>query len=197
MLRGLILASCLAASACAPGPAPMAATEASEVLARFAGGAAPANVCTPEGRSLLRGAVRAYGRAMALAGETWPRAVDDGAGVASVDAMVMVAAASGVIEPSDLRVAPTLEFMPIQNWPAPNTFRRAATVACGELMALQDAAARYVREHARYLTLSARAERGDARARLQAERQSRRRDGALADVRALNELVGARVAAES
>ncbi|MBC7769147.1 MAG: hypothetical protein H7124_10205, partial [Phycisphaerales bacterium] len=61
MLRTLIVAAALGSSACAPSPVSMPATQASEVLELFAAGTPPGDVCTPQGRALLRGAVRAYG----------------------------------------------------------------------------------------------------------------------------------------
>ena len=57
MLRKMMLAFAAAGlCACAPGPAAMSATQASEMLELFAAGHAPGDVCTPQGRALLRGA---------------------------------------------------------------------------------------------------------------------------------------------
>ena len=72
MLRKMMLAFAAAGllSACAPGPVAMPATQASEMLELIAAGHPPGDVCTPQGRALLRGAVRSYGNAMAQAGQT-------------------------------------------------------------------------------------------------------------------------------
>src|SRR5512134_1117443 len=54
MKRGLILAFAAALSACAPAPVQMPAAQASEVLNLFAVGRGPANLCSADGRALLR-----------------------------------------------------------------------------------------------------------------------------------------------
>jgi hypothetical protein len=146
----------LAACACAPAPARVPAAEAGELLARFAAGtAAPRlDVCTPEGRSVLRGAVRAYGAELHSNGVMWP-ALPGLAGqetlVSSVDASVLVAFAAGFVEASDLqgparRLAQQLTW---GQWPEIRRMREAASVACDDAAELQHAAARVVVEMAR------------------------------------------------
>lgn len=79
----------------------MPASEAGAWLERFAASAAPDNVCTPQGRATLRGAVRAYGRAMAEGGQVWPNIAAIGQepnAITAVEASVMIAAASGLVE---------------------------------------------------------------------------------------------------
>jgi len=71
MVRAVAFGLVVLACACAPAPASMSAGEASERLARFA--ASPADdACTPQGRAMLREAVRVYGAAMEEAGVAWP-----------------------------------------------------------------------------------------------------------------------------
>ena len=72
MKRGLVLALAAALSACAPAPVHMPAAQAAEVLNLFSAGRGPANVCSADGRALLRGAVRAYSREMNRSGVAWP-----------------------------------------------------------------------------------------------------------------------------
>jgi hypothetical protein len=158
----------------------MAATDASELLARFAAGAAPADVCTPEGRALLRGAVRAYGAAMSEAGETWPAAParDVDADLSSMDVSVLVAFAAGFVEASDLRgpARASAGELPFAQWPEIQMMRQAASVACADAARLQQAAARFVLEAARYQQLAAdaaRDARAAARMRVQGARMER------------------------
>lgn len=146
MLRIMALAALAAASACAPGPAHMPASHASEVLERFAAGAAEADICTPGGRATLRGAVRAYGAAMNANGVAWPATGGDQ--LKGVEASVLVAFSAGFVEASDFygpaRAALTqLAFM---QWPEVRGMRMATRVACTEVAALQQAAARVVME---------------------------------------------------
>jgi hypothetical protein len=155
----LLLAASL--GACAPAPANMPATQASEVLARFAAGSASANVCTPEGRAVLRGAVRAYGQEMSMNGVAWPMMPGFGASEAlnSVDVSVLVAFAAGFVEVSDLhgparRFARRLSFT---QWPEIRSMRDATRVACDEVVALQQAAARVVIETERLRLMTQRA----------------------------------------
>jgi hypothetical protein len=144
------------ASACAPGPARVPAAQASEFLELFAAGAGGStDVCTPEGRAMLRGAVRAYGAEMAANGVAWPSltARDQ---FSKVDASVLIAFAAGFIEASDLhgqarRMARELSFA---HWPEIRGMRQAARVACNEVLALQQAAARAVMETERLRQMS-------------------------------------------
>ena len=155
MLRTSILTAALLVGACAPAPVMMPATQASEVLERFAAGNAPGDICTAQGRALLRGAVRAYGAAMAEAGETWPNAPAFGRAaesITSVEVMVMISVASGFVEMSDLR-GPARALagqMTFAHWPSVRDLRRASEVACPELVQLQQTASRFVMERERF-----------------------------------------------
>lgn len=146
----------------------MAATDASEVLAQFAVGRGDADVCTPDGRALLRGAVRAYGGAMQAAGVNWPalEPADRNASVGAIEASVLVAFAAGFVEASDFRgaraMAAQLSFM---HWPELRDLRAAARVACGDVVALQQAAARVVIETERLREMSESAQRRDRMSR--------------------------------
>ncbi|PZO47300.1 MAG: hypothetical protein DCF16_17900 [Alphaproteobacteria bacterium] len=151
MLRASILAVLTAASACGPAPVAMPATRASELLERFAAGAADADVCTPGGRALLRGAVRAYGAAMDASGVAWPSVpvreeTPDRLG--AVDISVLIAFAAGFVEASDFRGASraALAQLSFAHWPEMRRMRAGARVACAEVVALQTAAARVVME---------------------------------------------------
>lgn len=196
MLRGLALSLVLAASACAPAPPNMPATQAIELLERFAAGSARLDVCSPQGRAMLRGAVRSYGHEMRTAGVAWPVLPND-ASLNAVDANVIMAVAAGFIEPSDLNggaraLAGQVLFA---NMPQVRDFQSAARVACTELVQLQRSASRYVVERQRLEHLVARAERtAGAREAQRIQRQSERLDNTLADMRALAELVERRVA---
>jgi hypothetical protein len=154
-LRGYVLALAAALSACAPAPASMPASQAAEVLTLFASGGGPANVCSADGRALLRSAVRAYSLEMQRSGVDWP--VIPGASAVSqqatqVDSSVMIAFAAGFIRASDFQGAPRvlLNQLGLEHWPELRDMRAAASEACEEVAALQRAAADFVMETARY-----------------------------------------------
>ncbi|HYD72548.1 MAG TPA: hypothetical protein VEF55_05385 [Candidatus Binatia bacterium] len=191
MLRVMVLAAGVLACACAPGPQPMAASEASEHLERFAAGASAGDVCTPQGRAVLRGAVRAYGAELARAGVAWPT-LPEGAGATmrSTDVAVALAFAGGFIEASDLQHASRgmVSRFALANWPQLRGMRRAANLACAQMIELQAAAARLVVEMKRFERMSA---RGDpARLALQQERLA----NAEAQLQTLAEMVHAEIA---
>ncbi len=146
MLRVIAMAALAAVSACAPGPAHMPAARASEVLERFAAGAAEADVCTPNGRAMLRGAVRAYGAAMNANGVAWPATGGDQ--LNGVEASVLVAFSAGFVEASDFYgpAQRALTQLAFTQWPEVRGMRTATRVACNEVAALQQAAARVVME---------------------------------------------------
>jgi len=140
------------ASACAPPPAVMSAGEASERLELFAAGADAMNVCTPQGRALLRGAVRAYGAELAQAGVAWP-ALPQGAGDARrVDVAVLVAFGAGMVEMSDFSgpARGAIGRMAVAHLPHVREMRAAGQVACAEVVQLQQAASRFVLEVSHY-----------------------------------------------
>lgn len=196
MLRGLALSLVLAASACAPAPPNMPATQAIELLERFAAGSARLDVCSPRGRAMLRGAVRSYGQEMHSAGVDWPALPQDRS-LNAVDATVVMSMVAGFIEPSDLHggaraLAGQFVFASV---PQVRDFQSAARVACAELIQLQQGAVRYVVERQRLEHLVARnSSAASAREAQRIQRQSERLDNTLADIRALAERVEQRVA---
>ncbi len=195
MLRMSLCAVALGLSACAPAPVAMPATQASEVLELFAAGRARDDVCTAEGRATLRGAVRAYGAAMAEAGEVWPNVAAFGQapeGLSSVEVSVLIGVAAGFIEASDLpgSVRGLARQLTLAHWPSVRDLRRAAEVACPELVELQQTAARFVIERERFEEMRA---RDDMRAAERRERQAQRMRRSLAEMQALAETVTRKV----
>jgi len=174
MLRGTVLAAGLLVGSCAPGPAPMAASEASERLELFAAGAAAGEVCTPQGRALLRGAVRAYGAELARAGVAWPALPEhEGDALRRMDLAVVTAFAAGFVEASDFQntARGAVHRLAFAQWPELVNVRAATRFACGQMLELQQAASRLVVEVERYERMSARAE--PERLRRQEERLQR------------------------
>lgn len=165
------MALAAAACACAPAPVEMPAAQASEVLNLFAAGGGPANVCSADGRALLRGAVRAYAREMSQAGVAWPVVPGvrgEAENVTAVDASVTIAFAAGFVTTGDLpfparRAMAELTF---DEWPEIRRMRAAARVACEDVVALQRAAARFVVERARLAEMAGRGERAESAERL-------------------------------
>lgn len=198
MLRNMIIALAAGLSSCAPAPPSMRATDAIELLERYAAGGSGVDICTDEGRALLRGAVRSYGAEMQTAGVAWPTFPGaDGGSLSAVDATVIMGVTSGFIEPSDLRgqARALAGRFTLANFPQIRDFRRAARVACAELSQLQQTASRYVIEADRLERVAARAERGRSeRDSERVRRQSERLENTLAQMHALAERVEARVA---
>ncbi len=177
MLRGAALAASVLACACAPSPAAMTASEASEHLERFASGAPRVDVCTPGGRAVLRGAVRAYGAELARAGVEWPTLSSDSGLLRSADVAVAVAFAAGFIESSDFQAQARRDVsrFALLQWPHLRDMRAAARVACAQVLELQAAASHLATETTRYRRMLARAEQSSAdaeRLRLQRARLS-------------------------
>jgi hypothetical protein len=107
--------------------------------------------------------VRAYGGAMQAAGVAWPalQSPDRTASLGAVEASVLVAFAAGFVEASDFRggaraMAAQLSFV---HWPELRDLRAAARVACNDVVALQQAAARVVIETERLREMTESAER--------------------------------------
>lgn len=199
MFRIVLAACALAVSACAPAPVPMAATDASELLERFAAGSAPFDVCTPVGRAELRGAVRAYSAAMDEAGEPWPNLPglgDERASLNSVEVAVVIAVASGFVETTDLRGPARMLAgrMQLAHWPSISDLRRASRVACPELLELQQAASRFVMERDRYAVFAERENRSERASRSMA-RHAERMQAQLERMQVLADLVTEKVAA--
>jgi hypothetical protein len=190
MLRATVLGACLLVGACAPGPAPMAASEASERLERFAAGAAAGEVCTPQGRALLRGAVRSYGAELARAGVAWPALPEAGDAMRGTDLAVTLAFAAGFVEASDFQngARGAISRFALAQWPQFREVRAAARLACGQVVELQRAASHLAGEVQRYERISARAD--PERLRLQQERLQR----AEAQLDALANVVQAEIA---
>lgn len=154
MRSGLVFALAAALCACAPAPVSMPAAQAAEVLSLFAAGQGPANICSSDGRALLRGAVQAYSREMAEAGVAWPvipQASEETENVTSVDISVMIAFAAGFVETGDFQAQARgmLTHLTINQWPEIRSMRRAAGVACADVQALQQAASGFVVEQSR------------------------------------------------
>lgn len=195
-MRRLVLSLALAAGACAPAPPTMPATDAIELLEQFAVGAASIDVCTAEGRAVLRGAVRSYSSAMRAAGVPWPALPEGELSPNVVDLSVVMAMLSGFVEPSDLqgRAGALTSAMLLNELPRVTDFRRAAQVACRELLQLQQGAARYAVEAQRLERLIARAKSaGGSRVSERARRQNDRLNQTLAHMHALAEQIERRV----
>lgn len=166
MQRGFVLALAAALCACAPAPVQMPATQAAEVLNLFAAGRGPADICSADGRAVLRGAVRAYGREMQQAGVAWPAipgAAGEAQNVPAVDVSVIVAFAAGFVSAGDFQ-HPARQFMTgvtFAQWPEIQSMRLAAREACEDVAELQQAAARVVIEQARLADMVRSAERNN------------------------------------
>lgn len=168
------LGAAAAALACACAPAPMAASEAGEHLARFAAGTIDGDVCTPEGRTLLRSAVRGYGAELARAGVAWPALPNDEETLRSADMAVAFAFAAGLLEASDFQasVRRDIRRLALIHLPQLSDMRAAAHVACSEVAELQQAALRFAEEAARHTRMLASVESG----RVDPERLRRQRE---------------------
>ncbi|MEJ0059047.1 MAG: hypothetical protein WDM79_05485 [Terricaulis sp.] len=162
--------SLMALAACGGPNADLPVEEARGVLEDFARGSAPADACTPEGRDLLRSATRSYSRAMAERGEPWPDIIklsnDGGEGITDIDVMVLAGVGAGFIEPSDLN-GPARQYTQLMTLGGYNTelfnMQRAVRDACHEVLALQQATARYAIDFERYERAAQRAgERGES-----------------------------------
>jgi hypothetical protein len=166
MQRGFVLALAAALCACAPSPVQMPAAQAAEVLNLFAAGRGPADICSPDGRAVLRGAVRAYGREMQEAGVAWPAIPGvhgEAQNVTAVDVSVMVAFAAGFVKTGDFQ-QPARRFMTgltFAQWPEIQSMRMAAREACDDVAKLQQAAARVVIEQTRLANMVRSAERNN------------------------------------
>lgn len=154
MRRALASVLALTVAACAQAPVRMPAAEASELLARFAAGSGSADVCTDQGRAVLRGAVRAYGAEMEANGVTWPTVpgMGDGANtLGAIDVSVLIAFTAGFVDASDFH-GPARQLvgrLSFAQWPEIRSMRQAARVACPDVIQLQQAAARFVLESER------------------------------------------------
>lgn len=199
MRRALASVLALTAAACAPKPVRMPAAEASELLARFAAGSGRADICSSEGRAVLRGAVRAYGAEMRANGVAWPMIPAFGGdpdSVSAVDVSVLIATAAGFVEASDFQgpARGMVSHLQFAQWPEIRGMRTAAGVACDEVVALQQAAARFVVESERFREMAERAQRrGGAALAERLERQSDRVERAQAQMQTMAAEVQARM----
>ncbi|MEZ5956303.1 MAG: hypothetical protein R3C27_03710 [Hyphomonadaceae bacterium] len=175
MKRELVLALAATLSACS-APAQMPAAQAAEVLNLFSAGRGPANVCSAEGRAQLRGAVRSYSREMNRSGVVWPSAIDDlGGDLTGVEVSVMIAFAAGFVKASDFHSSPQafLTELAFNAWPEMSSVRMAASDACDEVAALQQASAAFLMESTRYREMASRESSDAERLRRQLVRMQR------------------------
>lgn len=186
--RGFALAFVAALCACAPAPVKMPAAQASEMLNLFAAGRGPASICSADGRALLRGAVRAYGEEMRVSGVSWPvlPGAEGDENMTEVEVSVLIAFAAGFVRTSDFQpdLRRFLSAFTFAELPDVISLRRAAKVACEDVVALQQAAARVLIERDRMAAMvrSAQARSdGDTVGRL--SRQSARLQRATQDMR--------------
>lgn len=200
MNRGFVFALAAALSACAPAPVQMPAAQASEVLNLFSSGRGPANVCTPDGRALLRGAVRAYGREMGRSGVPWPvipGVSGEAEDITHVEISVLISYAAGFVYTTDFPPATRrlMSHLTFSQLPEISSLRRAARVACGDVQALQQAAARYFLEQARMeqMMRSAQSRGRGAETADRLRRQSNRLERARADLEMYAEIVEQRM----
>lgn len=196
MLRGAAIVVGILACACTPAFKPMSASQASEHIEHFAAGSSTPDVCTPQGRALLRGAVRAYSGALAQAGVDWPALSSDGEPLRSTDVAIAVAFAAGFVEASDFHAdaRADVRHFALTHWPQFRDMRAAAHLACTRVIELQHAALRLAAEMDRYRRLMARAEygRGDP---VRLRRQRERLASAQAQVETLAQTVQAEITA--
>lgn len=199
-MRNAFLALTAAALAAGCGPTRMDATEAARVLEHFATGSREAvDVCAADGRNTLRGAVRAYSAAMAQGGQTWPnlRAPDEASEMpTAVELSVLISYAAGFVRSSDLqsRARGQAQRMALANLPHLIEFRGVAMTACAEVVAVQRAAAAYLREMQDYRVLVESAERRGGREAVdRIRRQSQRVEDRRADMEAAARVVQARI----
>jgi hypothetical protein len=201
MNRGFVLALAAALCACAPAPVRMPPAQAAEVLNLFSSGRGPANICTPDGRALLRGAVRAYGREMGRSGVAWP-AIPGASGEADdithVEVSVLISYAAGFVYTTDFQPAARrlMSQLTFSQLPEILSLRRAARVACGDVQSLQQAAARYFMEQTRMeqMMRSAQSRSRGAETADRLRRQSNRLQRARADMEMYAEIVAQRMA---
>lgn len=183
----------------------MPAAEASELLARFAAGSGSADVCTDEGRAVLRGAVRAYSAEMQANGVAWPAIPGMGGGgpdaISSVDVSVLIASAAGFVDASDFSgpVRRLIGQLSFAQWPEIRSMRQAARVACPDVVQLQQAAAQFVVESERMRLMAERADNARNRQRVaeRLQRQSVRVERAQVQMQTMAAVVQARMSEAS
>lgn len=154
-MRGILMTIGVAATAaCAPTPSRIPADEARAAIEQFAAGTQHFDVCTPEGRAVLRGAVRSYSEAEAAEGRVWPTVPvgDERAPLDAVNGSVLVAVAAGFAEVNDLRGDAQAQYrlLALENWFQMRDVRLASRLACDDMLRLQQLGSRLVVEAQRY-----------------------------------------------
>lgn len=156
MWRAVAAAGVLAVAACTPLVPNMAPEAARLTLERFAENDPPADVCTPEGASLLRAAVRARAQEAAETGARWPNVLEADARprteMHAEDVVVFGAVAAGFVKVSDLQgdVRRDAQRLARAWWPQMRTARAAARIACPEVRDFLFASAEYVADIDRF-----------------------------------------------
>ncbi len=156
--RAVAAAGVWAASACTQMIPNMAPEAARATLERFAENDPPADVCTQEGASLLRAAVRARAHEAAAAGARWPIVPAPGARarteMRAEDLVVFGAVAAGFVKVSDLQGEARRDAQRLARawWPQMRNARTAARIACPEVRDFLLASAEYVADIHRFRT---------------------------------------------
>lgn len=169
MRFALAAALLIALPACAPAPL-MRPVEAAHVLEAFAGGAEDAvDVCAPEGRVMLRQAVRSYAAAMAANGVAWPQLENVARAAPPLDALeasVAIAFAAGFVDASDLpqQARAHAQRLALEQWAHVWSLRTVARNACADMVSMQRAASRHLleTEHFKDAIADARRDGGEA-----------------------------------
>ena len=144
-MRAVLFALAFAGS-CVPAPR-MRAEDAAVLLADLAKGEPVVDVCSPDGASAFRDAVRVHARAMEQAGQSWPdfQGLEDGRGVAPEAVVVAMGFVAGHIQPGDIRgdAQWRMRRWALDGFPDLGRVRQNAHQVCPELFAVQLAGARH------------------------------------------------------
>jgi hypothetical protein len=150
-MRSGAVALLLAAAACAPALPQVSTDDARDMIRRMNEGAAPVDVCTPEGAALFRSAVRTHAKAMHDAGETWPNfeGLEDGDEVGPDAVVVALGFSSGHIQAGDLQGEGRWQVQrwALHAWPQLTQLRSLSSQVCPEIVAVRRAGVRYIRSH--------------------------------------------------
>lgn len=147
-MRRMVSCIVVFAVACAPAPVSMPADQARQVIEQFSGGVQRFDVCTPEGRAILRGAVRSFSSAEAAEGRVWPTVPvgDERAPLDAVNGSVLVAVAAGFVKVNDLRGDARAQYrmLALEHWLHMRDARLATELACEDVLRLQQVGAQLV-----------------------------------------------------